>query len=245
MHLEMIAIRTRLSLPYIAMTLTLLVLGFLVVVQLRASRNIASQAPVPTRNVYALATLLRQEREARKALEEQVTALRKQLSSYERAASEGRSLAEAMGKELESLRIALGLKAMRGPGLIVRVADPKEQPKGGNPVVVTYQDLVAVINELWAAGAEAIAVNDQRITATTGLSQVGGTVVVNLQRLHGPFSIAAIGDPGTLDGALNIRGGLIEGLRALGLTITIQRRDNITVSPYRGSITFEIAKPAE
>lgn len=237
--------RPRLSLPYLTMTLTLLVLGFLVVTQLRASRTITSQTPVPTRNVYALATLLREEREARKALEEQVTSLRKRLEDYERRSSEGRSLAEAMGKELETLRIALGLKAMRGPGLIVRLADPKEQPKGGNPVVVNYQDLVAVINELWAAGAEAIALNDQRITATTGLSQVGGTVVVNLQRLQGPFAIAAIGDPETLEGALNIRGGLIEGLRALGLTITMQRRDNIAVPPYKGSINFEFAKPAE
>jgi uncharacterized protein YlxW (UPF0749 family) len=111
--------------------------------------------------------------------------------------------------------------------------------------VVTYQDIVAVVNELWAAGAETIAVNGQRVTATTGLSQVGGTVVVNLQRLNGPFDIAAIGDPATLEGALNIRGGLVEGLRALGLTVTIARRDPITVSPFKGSINFEFARPAE
>jgi uncharacterized protein YlxW (UPF0749 family) len=198
---------------------------------------------VPTRNVYALATLLREEREARLVLETQVADLRRKLEAYERTASEGRSLAEAMGRELETLRIALALKAMRGPGVVVRVADPKTQPKGSNPVVVSYQDIVAIVNELWAAGAEAIAVNGQRLTATTGLSQVGGTVVVNLQRLTGPFDVTAIGDPATLDGALNIRGGLLDGLRALGLTITITRRDALTVPPYSGSTTFEYAVP--
>ena len=132
---------------------------------------------------------------------------------------------------------------MRGPGVVVRVADPKTQPKGSNPVVVSYQDIVAVVNELWAAGAEAIAVNGQRLTATTGLSQVSGTVVVNLQRLTGPFDVVAIGDRATLEGALNIRGGLLDGLRALGLTITITRRDNLTVPAYKGSFTFEHATP--
>lgn len=231
----------------VALTVPLIMaaLGFLVVAQIRAGRAFRTQVQVPTRNVYALATLLREEREARAGLETQVTDLRKKLEAYERTASEGRSLAEAMGRELETLRIALGLKAMRGPGVVVRVADPKTQPKGSNPVVVSYQDIVAVVNELWAAGAEAIAVNGQRLTATTGLSQVSGTVVVNLQRLTGPFDIAAIGDPSTLDGALNIRGGLLDGLRALGLTITITRRDSLTVPAYKGAITFERAVPVQ
>jgi uncharacterized protein YlxW (UPF0749 family) len=235
----------RLSLWHLAMTLTMALLGFLVIIQSRASRAVTSQVPVPTRSVYALATLLREEREARARLETQVIDLRRQLESYERAQTEGRSLQEAMGRELETLRVALGLKAMRGPGVVVRLADPRTQPKGTNPVVVSYQDIVAVVNELWAAGAEAIAVNGQRLTATTGLSQVGGNVVVNLQRLTGPFEIVAIGDPTTLEGALNIRGGLIEGLRALGLSIHISRRDVLTVPAYKGTLTFEYAKPAE
>jgi len=162
------------------------------------------------------------------------------------AAAQGSRLTEAMGKELESLRIAAGLKAMRGPGVTVRVEDPKTQPKGGtNPIVVTYQDLVAVINELWAAGAEAVALNGQRLTATTGMSQVGGTVVVNLQRLNAPFVVFAIGDPATMEGALNIRGGLVESLRALGLAISVRRNDTLTVPAFKGTLNFEFAKPAE
>lgn len=235
----------RLTLWHVAMAATMAALGFVIIAQTRTGRELSSQVPVPTRNVYALATLLRQEREARVSLETQVTDLRRKLESYERTASEGRSLQEAMGRELETLRIALGLKGMRGPGIIVRVADPKTQAKGSNPVIVSYQDIVAVVNELWAAGAEAIGVNGQRLTAMTGLSQVSGTVVINLQRLTGPFDIVAIGDPGTLEGALNIRGGLIEGLRALGLTITISRRDGIIVPAYKGTMTFDFAKPTE
>lgn len=237
--------RTRLTTSYLAMTLAIFVMAFLVVAQLRTSRATTSQIEIPTRNVYAMATLLRQEREARVRLESQVATLRGELESYQREGAKGRNLTEAMTRELETMRIALGLRAMRGPGLLVRLDDPSTQPKGANLVVVTYQDIVAVINELWAAGAEAIAVNDQRVTAITGLSQVGGTVVVNLQRLNGPFQIVAIGDPSTLERALNIRGGLIDGLRALGLSVKMTPRDSIVVPAYRGTFNFEHAKPAE
>lgn len=220
-------------------------LGFLLVVQVRAGRLLRAEPEVPTRNIYALATLLRQEREARQALERQVGDLQRKQAEYERATAEGRTLAEAMSKELENLRMLTGLKAMRGPGVSVLLQDAKTQPAGSSPVVVNYQDLVSVINELWAAGAEAVAVNGQRVTATTGFGQVGGTVVVNLQRLSGPFTITAIGDSATLEGALNIRGGLVDGLRALGLSITVSRQADLTVPAYRGVLKFEHARPAE
>lgn len=223
----------------------LLGLGFILAVQLRAARQLGAQPEVPTRNVYALATLLRQEREARQALEAKVGEMQKRQAEYERATVEGRTLTAAMSKELDSLRILAGLRAMRGPGVTVLLQDAKTQPSGGAPVVATYQDLVSVINELWAAGSEAIAVNNQRVTATTGFGQVGGTVVVNLQRLTGPFTIGALGDPSTLEGALNIRGGLVDALRALGLSITINRHNDLTVPAYRGVLKFEHARPVE
>ncbi len=226
-------------------TIVLLGLGFTVVVQLRAARTLSAEPGVPTRNIYQLATLLRQEREVRVAYEAQVRELQRELEQTRRATAEGRTLTAAMSKELESLRMLAGLRAMRGPGVTVLLRDAKTQPSGSNPVVVTYQDLVSVINELWAAGSEAIAVNGQRVTATTGFSQVGATVKVNLQGITAPFTIVALGDPGDLEGALNIRGGLIDGLRALGLSITINRRNELTVPAFRGVVRFDKAKPVE
>lgn len=225
--------------------LVLLGIGFLSVVQFRAGRLLRAQPEVPTRNVYALATLLRQEREARLALERKVGEMQRRHAEYERATVEGQTVTAAMSKELEGLRALAGLKPMRGPGVMVRLEDAKINPPGSNPVVVTYQDLVSVLNELWAAGAEAVAVNGQRVTAATGFGQVGGTVVVNLQRLTGPFVIVALGDAATLEGALNIRGGLVDGLRALGLAITISRHADLTVPAYRGVLKLEHARPTE
>lgn len=238
------AARARVTGLQVVAAVVLLGLGFLFVVQFRAGRLLSAQPEVPTRNLYALATLLQQEREARAAMERRVAELAQQLAQYERAAAEGKTLATAMSKELDQLRLQAGLRAMQGPGVTIVVQDAPQQA-GGAPVVVTYHDLVAIVNELWAAGAEAVAVNGQRVTATTGFGQVGGTVVVDLQRLAGPFTIVALGDPATLEGALTIRGGVVEGLRALGLAITIARHGTLTVPAHRGGVKFEHARPVE
>jgi uncharacterized protein YlxW (UPF0749 family) len=235
--------RRRLTGLQVASTGVLLLLGFAIVGQLRAARTLSAQPGVPTRNVYALATLLRQEREVRVAYEAQVRELQRELEQTRRATAEGRTLTAAMSRELENLRTLAGLRSMHGPGVTVLLQDAKTQPSGSTPVIVTYQDLVSVINELWAAGAEAVAVNEQRVTATTGFSQVGGIVKVNLQAISAPFTVVALGDPVTLEGALNIRGGLVEGLRALGLSITINRRADLTVPAFRGVTRFERARP--
>ncbi len=237
--------RARVGGPQVIAAVVLLGVGFLSIVQFRASRFLSAQPEVPTRNVYALATLLRQEREVRTALERKVGEMQRRLAEYEQATAEGRTLAAAMSKELESLRVLAGLRPMKGPGIVVRLEDAKANPAGSSPVVVTYQDLVSVINELWAAGAEAVAVNNQRVTATTGFGQVGGTVLVDLARLVGPFTIVALGDPATLEGALNIRGGLVEGLRALGMVVVISRQNDLVVPAHRGVAKFEHSKPIE
>ncbi|MDR5682999.1 MAG: DUF881 domain-containing protein [Armatimonadota bacterium] len=220
-------------------------MGFLLVSQVRAGRQLQQEPEVRTRNLYALAVMLRQEREARRRMEQQIAGLQVRVREYEQAAAEGRTVTESLQRQVEQFRVALGLQALEGPGVVVRVSEPRLQPAGTGPIVVQYQDLVGIANELWAAGAEAVSVNGQRIFATSGFSQVGGTIIVNLQRLSPPYVMLAIGDPATLEGALNIRGGLVEGLRGLGLEIRIERRERVTVPPYRGSIQFEYAKPVE
>ncbi|MDR7439785.1 MAG: DUF881 domain-containing protein [Armatimonadota bacterium] len=224
--------------------LSLLLMGFLAVAQLRSGRKVSEAPEVRTRNLYALAIMLRREREVRGRLEAEVAQLRAQLEQYERAQAEGQSIAASLRAQVEQLRLALGLVRVTGPGVVVRISAPKTPPQQG-PVLVQYQDLVAIANELWAAGAEAMAVNGQRITATSGFSQVGGTILVNLQRLSPPYEIAAIGDPATLEGALAIRGGLVEGLRGLGLEIRVERREQLELPPYGGSFEFRHARPGK
>ncbi len=222
----------------------LMALGFLLVVQFRAGRALSGQDDVPTRNVYALATMLRQERDARRDLEARVAELNRRLAEFETAAAQRKSTAEALARELQSLRIAAGLVPLAGPGIAVSVDDGQTAVAGQSPPVVQYVDLVSIVNELWAAGAEAVAVSGNRVTATTGFSQVGGTLIADQRRLSPPYEVTAIGDPEALEGALRIRGGVVEGLRALGLRIAIARRTQVTI-PAAGAVpALHLARPA-
>lgn len=226
-----------------AAVVLLALMGFLLVTQVRATRHLREQPEVRTRNLYALATMLRQEREARRQLEVQLEELQRRVREFEQAAASGRTALEALRRQVEEYRLALGLVPVEGPGVVVHVAEPQPRPAQGS-AAVQYQDLVAVANELWAAGAEAVAVNGQRVVATSGFSQVGGTILVNLRRLSPPFVVEAIGEPATLEGALNIRGGVVEGLRGLGLDIRVERRNRIRLPAFQGGFQFEHARPA-
>ncbi len=221
----------------------LMALGFLLVVQFRAGRVLSTQEGVPTRNVYALATMLRQEREARQDLEGQVAQLSRRLAGFETAAAQRKSTDQALRHELAALRVAAGLVSLGGPGVAVSLRDGTLAVAGQAPPVVQYVDLASVVNELWAAGAEAIAVNNTRVIASTGFSQVGGTIIVGQRRLLPPYIVTAIGDPQTLEGALRIRGGVVEGLRALGLGITIARQETVTIPAVQALPVLRLAHP--
>ena len=95
-----------------------------------------------------------------------------------------------------------------------------------------------VVNELLAAGAEAVSINGERVVATTAIRCVGPTILVNNVRSSVPFVIKAIGDPLALEGAMNMNGGIVSELRAYQNKVTIQRSDRIDMKAYTGALTF-------
>ena len=102
--------------------------------------------------------------------------------------------------ELES---PTGLTALEGPGLRVTLTDaPKSVDPGGedpNLLVVHQQDIQAFVNALWAGGAEAIALQGQRLISTTGIKCVGNTVLLDGVPYSPPYVIEAIGDTASMN----------------------------------------------
>lgn len=228
----------------VSLAVILVITGFLALSQWRAGRPLRAQVELPTQRVEQLAALLKQQEEARRALEAEIRQLRGRVAAYQRAVVEGRGAAETMAQELAQLRLVLGMTPVEGPGVVVRLRRGA-MPGGILPVQVRAADLAGLVNELWSAGAEAVAVNGVRVLATTGFRDLDDDVVVGERTVRPPFDITAIGEPLTLQTALNLRGGFVEGLRAIGLHVTVERRDRLRLPAYQEALQYRYARPTK
>ena len=100
---------------------------------------------------------------------------------------------------LRRLQVATGYTPVTGPGVRIVLDDA---PDGDVTQVVRDEDLALLVDGLWSAGAEAIAINDQRLTALSAIRNVGPAVHVNSKPVNPPYTIQAIGDTLTLQSEL-------------------------------------------
>ena len=218
----------------LAITATCIVLGMMLALQFNNAQKFKNS--YSNQRVEDLARRLTETERAKEALQQEVNDLRLGIPE------------EAMRKEKEQLRAFAGLTPMRGPGVVVTVDDSKRPSTPGENAhlyIIHDEDILKVINELRASGAEALAVNEQRLIATSEIRCVGPTLLVNDVKYSPPYEISAIGDPKTLEAALRLRGGVVETLQFWGVQIQIKQQDELLIPAYRGNFRFELAKPVE
>lgn len=167
----------------------------------------------------------------------------KQLHELEKNAGDtAQDIAPELRDQLTEYKIMAGLLPVKGPGVSFTVSDStKDVPNGTDPAfyIAHDLDLRMLVNELFAAGAEAISINDQRITTTTGIICIGPTVMINGQRVTAPFEFNVIGNPQILTASLEIKGGVIDVLSnpENGRYLSISPRKQspaITIPNYAG-----------
>lgn len=217
-----------------AIALVCVVLGIMLAVQFRTTQDIKSS--IPYQRLEDLSQRLSQTEKERDALAKQVQDLK------------STSGVEAASKEFERIKMGAGVMAVEGPGIIVTIDDSKRPSKPGenpNLYLIHDDDILKVINELWAAGAEAISINEQRLIASSEIRCAGPTLSVNNSRYSPPYEVRVIGEPTTLENALKMRGGVIETLQFWGIQVTIKKQDTVMVPAYKGAFRFELAKPVK
>ena len=166
--------------------------------------------------------------------------LAKELDEYRAGRISG-----AAQKEMDDLKARAGETEMEGKGIVFTLDDSKQAAKTGenkNLYIIHDEDLLRVVNELRAAGAEAISLNGQRLIGSSEIRCVGPTVLVNERRLAAPFVILAIGNPQTLESSLKLRGGVIENFKFWGIRADVVQSDKVRVPAFKGKRTFEFAK---
>ena len=165
------------------------------------------------------------------------------------ASQDGGAALDRANAAAAALAAPAGLTAVAGPGLTVRLADaPRDQtglPAGVMPddLVVHQQDVQAVVNALWAGGAEAMQLMDQRVVSTSAVRCVGNTLVLQGRVYSPPFRIAAIGDPTRMRQALDAAPGVRsyrQFVDVVGLGYQVTDQEELTVPPYQGSLRMAV-----
>jgi uncharacterized protein YlxW (UPF0749 family) len=207
-----------------ALAALLVLFGFLLAAGIVQER--LREEELPTR-AAELRTLVEQRRDALQQLTEEVQSLSERLSGLQGSASGGPGDLEDVLARLERLEAAAGIEALAGPGVVVELMDSPRVPTSAAEEAdlrIQDTDLRLVVNALWQAGAEAVAVNGQRVVSTTAIRRAGGVVLVNYRAVASPYRVVALGDAEALEDGLDGAGIVRQfevwrEVHGLGLTV--------------------------
>jgi uncharacterized protein YlxW (UPF0749 family) len=178
-----------------------------------------------------------------------VLGLQAQVSAATRDVGRVNSAVAAAQAKVAPVAAPGGLTAVHGPGLLVILDDASSVPAGGkldpNQLVVHQSDLQAVVNALWAGGAEAMTIAGQRVIATSAVRCVGNTLLLNGEVYSPPFRIAAIGPSEPMQRALGRSPGVAlfkEAAGYYGLGYTVEAQNRLDLSAYHGTVGLTYAK---
>ena len=190
-----------------------------------------------------LASLIRVEQERSSELRFTAEELRRQVAGFQKVREEGTA---GPSGALSALRERMGLVAAEGPGLVVTLDDSSLEvsPSGNlNDLVIHSQDVQAVANGLWAAGAEALAVNGQRVVPTSAVLCVGNTLLINGTVHSPPFRFTALGaklrDRFTSDPLVK---RFADDADRFKLGFKVEEKDRLTVPAYTGTSKVRFAR---
>jgi uncharacterized protein YlxW (UPF0749 family) len=208
------------------------VIGLALVAQFRSQAGPTELTSLPVAELSTrIETLSEANAQLRTALAEQ----RALLADYRAAGAQGSSALDVSREELRRIRAYSGLAPVEGQGIVLRV--------NGSLDAIAVNDLV---NELRNAGAEALAIDDTRLTARSVVSQGVSALEVDGAPIDRTFTLAAIGHPDGLVAALQRPGGIVAQLEQfVSATITITQTDTLRLPATEVDLTPEAAAPVE
>lgn len=162
----------------------------------------------------------------------------KELNSLIASVSVNDSTSSELSEKLNKINSEIGLTALQGEGIIIRLEDAEESSNtSSRDSVVHDSDLKAIVNDLCTAGAEAISINGQRIVSTTAITCIGNVIKINDEKVGNPFEICAIGSKARLEGAVSMNGRTLSQMKKDGIVIDVKKSDTVVVSRFDGIFT--------
>ena len=189
------------------------------------------------------AAVARQERQLAQ-LQGDVQALTEEVATRDSAVAAARELG-ASGS------VSAGLTPVAGAGVVITLDDAPQRPDGSLPgnaraddLVIHQSDVQAVVNALWAAGADGVAVMDQRLISTSAVRCVGNTLLLQGRTYSPPFVVSAVVDAAAVETALEASPQVRvfeQAVDSYGLTFDVRERPEVMVPAYDGGLTLQYA----
>ncbi len=229
----------------------LLVLGFLIAAQLGAEGPRVRYTTQERTPLLETATELQAQQDD---LKTRILQLREEIQAVEGQGAGSADLVRQLNADLEEARIAAGLIALTGTGMVLQLDDSQAPvPPGASQAdyLVGSHDVRTVVEELWLAGAEAIAINSERLTPTTAIIDIGSSLLVNSAYLAPPYQVTALGSVDLYE-RLSRSPGFIDFVRAraeaYGIRLSFAEPETLEMPAFSGTVTLRYSRsvaPAE
>ena len=204
----------------------------------------ARTEPVRQSSRDALVANAQDQREEMDETRKEVLQLRRAVDRAQEAVLAASESGRILQEQVDGLELTTGAAPATGPGVRVVVDDNAEAGTGRQ--VVLDKDLQILVNGLWSAGAEAVSVNDQRVTSLTSIRTAGDAITVNLRSLSRPYTVQALGDPDQLPARFveSPAGSWWLNLKSVyGLQFTMTREESLTVPAAPALILRHARRP--
>jgi uncharacterized protein YlxW (UPF0749 family) len=228
----------------VTLSIALLALGFLVAAQLAAEGPRVRYTTQERSTLVETALGLQAQQDT---LGARILELRTKIGLLESQGPGSEALAQQLSAELEHARIAAGLIPLKGTGVVFKLEDASA-PNAGPEGLVSARDVRTIIEELWLAGAEAISVNGERITVTSAILDIGGSVLVNSAYIAPPYTVSAIGPKDLYErvqDSVSFAQFVAERVGRHGLRLSVAELDDVTVPAFAGTVSVRFGRPDE
>ena len=174
-------------------------------------------------------------------MKQQLEEIQNTTKEYTDQSSDVQATMDLLKSDVDKARCDLGYTDVKGPGIVLTIADGKNAANVKEQVV-TYNDLIMAINELKYAGAEAISLNDERVVNNSFVANISEYMVMNDNRISGPYTIKVIGDSKNLESVINIKGGIKDYLESYNKQISYTVENEVYINKYNGNVEINFGE---
>ncbi|SHE56152.1 DUF881 domain-containing protein [Alkalibacter saccharofermentans] len=217
------------------------IIGVMIVLQMQTIGNLGGL--VSSQRADDLLIELNQLKRENTELSQRAGELSSRVAEFESQAADNSRYIERLLQDVSDARTYSGQTDLEGEGLQITLDYDSVENDGFDPFLYNSELLLLLVNELNAAGAEAISINGERLVSISEIRLAGSHININGARHSRPFVFKVIGDAKTLRSAILIRAGIADIMRANYISVSIEEMEELTVEKYDRTINFRYAKP--